>query len=369
MSHENAGLRLTGEGYLRRTNLAGEQPVIGPLPLEYIGARPQANRQVVMDTRREQRGVPLHAVIDPQEPAGQLSILSVPRKVLAMALLGREIAVSQGSGNASAEEHAFVADFGVQLNFEHIASLVVTSGEAASLDTGVEGNDNAITWTAQAKGTGGNSIRVALVDPGVADQSLSVAVSGNDITVNLATNSVPAITSTAAEVMAAIAADTDAAALVAVADKGTSDGAGVVAAVAQTNLSGGSTAGTTYTLDTDYEILDAKEGIWRPLSGGSMGASGTCFCTYAYGTIGGNAVAMGGDATIEVFVKFSSVNDLASDAGTTGDDMRVRGRRMLLTPREEINLAGNQPVKAQFDCLPLEPAAGEAFELQWPEYA
>lgn len=61
---------------------------------------------------------------------------------------------------------------------------------------------------------GGNDITVQLTDPGAADSPLSVTVTGSDISVSLATSSAGAVTSTAAQVVAALNASVDAAALV-----------------------------------------------------------------------------------------------------------------------------------------------------------
>lgn len=113
---------------------------------------------------------------------------------------------------------------------------------AASLNTGVVANNNAITWTAVNPGTGGNSITVTLVDPG-GDGSLGVDVDGKDIVVTLA-YATGAVTSTAAQVIAAVLEHDTASQLVSVANKTGSSGAGVVAAVAKTNLAGGAGAGS-----------------------------------------------------------------------------------------------------------------------------
>lgn len=78
---------------------------------------------------------------------------------------------------------------------------------------GTTGANNRIVYRALAAGTGGNSIRVAHVNDG-ASQPLTVTVSGNDITVHLATNGASAITSTANDVVAAVNADAPASALV-----------------------------------------------------------------------------------------------------------------------------------------------------------
>jgi phage tail sheath protein FI len=126
-----------------------------------------------------------------------------------------------------------------------VIGLVGTAPDAeaavsATLATGVEADNNALTWTAVTAGLGGNDILVYLKDPGAASQTLAVSISGTVITVSLATDVASAITSTATEVDAAIVASTAASALVTVADTGTSTGAGVVVTtVKQLPLSGG----------------------------------------------------------------------------------------------------------------------------------
>ncbi|HET8896485.1 MAG TPA: M14 family metallopeptidase, partial [Protaetiibacter sp.] len=76
---------------------------------------------------------------------------------------------------------------------------------------------------------GGNDVSVAFTDPGASDAPLSVAVTGTDIAVSLATNSSGAVTSTAAQVVAAINASPAASALVVAYTYRGSTGAGVVA--------------------------------------------------------------------------------------------------------------------------------------------
>lgn len=109
---------------------------------------------------------------------------------------------------------------------------------AATLATGVVANNNAITWTAKKTGTAGNDITLTLIDPPGNNVALSVDVVGRDINVTLATDGASAITSTAAQVIAAIAASS-AADLVTAANTGASTGAAAVVAVAATSLAGG----------------------------------------------------------------------------------------------------------------------------------
>ena len=95
---------------------------------------------------------------------------------------------------------------------------------------------------------GGNDISVSFVDPGAADQPLSVSVSGSTITVSLATNASGGLTSTAAEVAAAINADAAASELVEAYTYRGNTGAGVVAA-GSADLTDGLSAPATVSRD------------------------------------------------------------------------------------------------------------------------
>lgn len=121
-------------------------------------------------------------------------------------------------------------------------AVTAAAAVAASLATGTVGANTGITYTAKTAGTGGNSIRVQLLDPAANSQALAVDVDGNDIIVSLATNGGGAITSTAAQVIAAINEDNTASQKITAANTGASSGAGVVSAVALTALAGGSEA-------------------------------------------------------------------------------------------------------------------------------
>lgn len=97
-----------------------------------------------------------------------------------------------------------------------------------------------LTYTADNGGTAGNSVSVTYVNPGVANATISVSVSGSDITVNLATDGLGALTSTADQIKTAVDGLAAAAALVDVTVSGT--GTTVQAAQAKTLLAGGKSA-------------------------------------------------------------------------------------------------------------------------------
>lgn len=120
-----------------------------------------------------------------------------------------------------------------------LANMAQTAA-AATLGTGAVGLNNALTWTAATAGTAGNGLSVTLIDPGTAGASLAAYVSsGSAIRVSLATNGAADITTTAAQLAAAVAASATVSALVSVANTAGSNGTGIVAAVEKTALSGG----------------------------------------------------------------------------------------------------------------------------------
>lgn len=120
-----------------------------------------------------------------------------------------------------------------------ISVLKVQTAVAASLTTAHAGANNDLKFTAKPEGTVGNARRVAFVVAG-ASTPLTIGVSGNDITVNVATSAGSAATSTAAEVRAAVMASAPAMALLDKVELASgNDGTGVVAAQALTNLTGG----------------------------------------------------------------------------------------------------------------------------------
>jgi hypothetical protein len=113
------------------------------------------------------------------------------------------------------------------------------AGVQASLNTGVVGNNNAITWTAKLAGTAGNAIEVALIDPAGNDQPLEVKLVNDEIRVYLATSGAGAITSTAAQVIAAVNDTLLVKDLVEAANTGASTGAAAVVAAAAAPLANG----------------------------------------------------------------------------------------------------------------------------------
>jgi len=132
------------------------------------------------------------------------------------------------------------------------AGLMITDrrGAFASLTTG-SSPTNRIAWKARNAGTVGNSITVALVKSGN-NTPLSVSVTNQAITVNLATDASGNQVSTCAQVVSAVNGNTSSSALVIA----TAVDTGVVAAVAASALSGG--------LDTmpSMMIFATSEGKW-----------------------------------------------------------------------------------------------------------
>ncbi|GAB6062407.1 flagellar hook protein FlgE [Deferrisoma palaeochoriense] len=103
----------------------------------------------------------------------------------------------------------------------NLGTFVVNGGTPAqaSLSLDTNGDGDAIVITAVEYGAGGNDIQVELVKEGP-NRSLGVSVSGNKITVSLGTDNLGRVTSTEADVAAAIAAHPEASAMVTAAGGG-----------------------------------------------------------------------------------------------------------------------------------------------------
>ena len=117
-------------------------------------------------------------------------------------------------------------------------STAATAG-TVTLDTTAANSDVTFTDARATQGTGvfSQTVRVAYVDPGANGSPLGVSIatdaSGNKtINISLATNGTGAITTTADQLIAAVAGNAEAAALVTAARAAGSDGSGVVNAVA-----------------------------------------------------------------------------------------------------------------------------------------
>jgi hypothetical protein len=132
--------------------------------------------------------------------------------------------------------------------------FLVTSLTGTNNDLAIIARDPAVT-----------DVTVALVDPSDTNQSLSVEVTDHDIVVNLATDGAGAITSTAAQVAAAIAAHAAAKELVVVANASGNDGTGVVTALAETGLAGPGAV----TIDADVETM-ADTSHWYDAPGSAI---------------------------------------------------------------------------------------------------
>jgi hypothetical protein len=125
------------------------------------------------------------------------------------------------------------------------------------------GSSQRVVLTSQAWGhEGGNDLTIAYVDPGTPDAPLSVAVTGDDIVVDLATGASGALTSTAATVVAAINASPAAAALVAATTYRGNSGAGIVAPGGPTALTDGLSA-PSHVLRAPFQVKALRIGKHR----------------------------------------------------------------------------------------------------------
>jgi len=169
----------------------------------------------------------------------------------------------------------------------------VTITEPAKATHTFGAGNSAITITANANGTGGNSITVAFVNT-AGSEALSVGVSGNAITVTLATDGSDVVTSTVDDVITAINNNTNANALVTASTAG--DGTGLVAAATATALAGG-VAGSSISLNSG--TIKNTLGVSASHTFGSANAAVT-FTSVVDGTSGNSlnvVLAVAGNST------------------------------------------------------------------------
>lgn len=114
-----------------------------------------------------------------------------------------------------------------------------------------------VTVTANEAGTAGNGIKLALVDPSANTQALAVSVAADTIAVSLATDGTGAITSTAADIVAAINAHLVARTLV----TASGDATDAVAAVSATALAGGAGANVGGVAADSYALLAVEANV------------------------------------------------------------------------------------------------------------
>ena len=100
-----------------------------------------------------------------------------------------------------------VLEFGDEITFGY---------ENARLETSLYGDDNDLVWTARETGAAGEAVSIEYVDPGAANQALSVTVVGGAVTINLATDASGNIITTAEDIISAVSNNAAASALVGV---------------------------------------------------------------------------------------------------------------------------------------------------------
>lgn len=200
-------------------------------------------------------------------------------------------------------------------------TVPAASALAASVTVIPAGANNAVMLTANVAGALGNDISVQLIDPGLPSQALAVSVVDKAILVRLATNAGLAITSTAAQVIAAINAHWMASHLVTAADGSGSNGTGVVTAMAHAHLAGGADMDATHAALTTVLAGANNDLVWTAVAGGTDGHA----ITIEYVNPGAINQPLG----VVVVGNAITVN-LATDGGgaitSTADDIKLEVR-------------------------------------------
>ena len=164
-------------------------------------------------------------------------------------------------------------------------SAAPVNAVAATLTTALTGDNNDLVFTAKTKGTAGENIKIKYTDPGKATETCAAALTGSgtatdpyviDVTLKHdGTN----ITATAANVKAAVEANTAATKLVAIANASANNGNGSVTELAATALDNGvdgtvagegrmvQNSGVVYFTVADNSVSDAN---WLKIVGADL---------------------------------------------------------------------------------------------------
>ncbi len=183
----------------------------------------------------------------------------------------------------------------------------------AQLLTGVEANDNALTWQAASAGNAGNNVEIYLRNPFANSASLAVTVIGTLIIVDLATDAGGLITSTAADIKTAIDGHAQAPTLVSVVNTGASDGTGVVVALSkQTPLAGG--ADEAFPLNTPALVAGSR------IEAAKLGTEGTLppALDAIFDQYGAVVVVVRVQDDVDPAVELANVIGGATESGGTG---------------------------------------------------
>ncbi len=164
-----------------------------------------------------------------------------------------EIVLDEGGGGPLTQMPCFVS-IGDEI-------IEVQERKRAHAMTGAEGTDRTY-WIAVQDGDAGNGVSITLADPGANGSPLSIAVSGNAVTVNLATDENGDLASSVDDILTALAANVAASGLL----FAFSEDSGVVSAATEAILSGG-----------DNDILYVTEDY------GGRGAQGTTPSSHSAG--------------------------------------------------------------------------------------
>lgn len=238
------------------------------------------------------------------------------------------------AGNATANALVSVSQVG---NGSGVVSAVAQTGLTGGADAGTLN-----LYDNRAIGSAGN-LNIVLADPGSANQALSVAVSGSTITVNLATDANSRITSTLAQVAAAINADSSASALAFAQASG--DTANKATAVASTafNAANGAIALQSQNYGSDQFVdVTVLSGAFNTFAADNTTSARRDNGTDIGVTINGQqAVGHGLRASVrtgslDASMTFKSANNVAS----TTASLTITGGGSLFQIGQEANVAG-----------------------------
>jgi hypothetical protein len=221
-----------------------------------LSVTPKATLEKLTSTDPENYGAQIDSYAVSEPTIGKLTVNRIEhRSALTAVLLGLDDALLRTSASDTATVTLPSPGVYAEIGHAGLSGVTVTQPNYNQNGTGESG---VLVYRKSGTPT------ITYTDPAGNSAALTVSVAGNDITVSLATDGTSTPISTAAEVVAAINANSSAFALVGAVILDGYTGTGVVAAATQATLADGG----LLTADTDYSILSTV-GMITSIAGGA----------------------------------------------------------------------------------------------------
>lgn len=331
MQQQQQGFLLAGTVYF---GPVGETEFFNPAgESDKLETQPTNQAKTITSHQEGTYGQVVTAVYLPQPTNIAISLFELNRENLKKAFLGTDTDLTAEEETVSLER---TLTPGQTLVFPHqlLTTIQVGTPAVATNTTGTVESNNGLTWSAKGPGLSGNDISITLTKPAVSNAVLTVSVINTEVRVALATDQNGDISSTAAQVLAAVQAHSGANRTINVAHTPTSDGTGVMTAVTKTNLTGG----LGYESNIDY-MVNLAAGTLKLTSATRIPTDEDIYIEYTHRAYSGFEISGAVNFSIETSILLRGKN-LAN-----GQRVEFYAPRAIVSPTSPVNFLSSELVK------------------------